>query len=181
MSSVRVGTLPAGTLLESVRAAGAYTDCYVTDVPGAIAHSTYVEAFYTTSLFKIERQLLAWFAQRPASDADAKALAHGRVTSFSAWRVEARSESELLLADMSGRTKSWLMTQAAGHADGTPGTRLHFGSAVLPVRRHADDTSGNMGVAFQALLGFHKLYSRLLLGSARARALALTPAGHTQK
>ena len=44
-------------------------------------------------------------------------------------------------------------------------TTLFFGSAVLPRRR------GGLGWQFSALLAFHKLYSRVLLGSA-ARRLA---------
>lgn len=43
------------------------------------------------------------------------------------------------------------------------GTTLYFGSAVVPRKR------GGMGWPFTALLGFHKLYSRVLLGSAVRR------------
>ena len=44
-------------------------------------------------------------------------------------------------------------------------TRLYFGSAVVPVK---DARSGRprFGLPFRALLGFHKLYSRVLLGAA---------------
>ena len=47
-------------------------------------------------------------------------------------------------------------------------TRLYFGSAVVPIRDHATGES-KMGFAFEALIGFHTLYSRVLLNAARAR------------
>jgi hypothetical protein len=43
------------------------------------------------------------------------------------------------------------------------GTRLFFGSAVVP------DRHGRMGAGFSALLWFHKIYSVALLRAARAR------------
>jgi hypothetical protein len=56
---------------------------------------------------------------------------------------------------------------SAREADGAA-TRLYFGSAVVPVRH---PTTGNHTWAscFNALLGFHKIYSSVLLGAARAR------------
>ena len=53
---------------------------------------------------------------------------------------------------------------------GTTGTRLYFGSVVVPVH---DPKTGEMGLGpvHGPLIGFHKLYSRLLLGAA-ARRLA---------
>ena len=58
----------------------------------------------------------------------------------------------------------------AGTAHGaeTKGTRLYFGSAVVPVMNAATGKS-EMGFVFKALLGFHKLYSRALLSAAAAR------------
>ena len=46
-------------------------------------------------------------------------------------------------------------------------TRLYFGSAVVPVVHEASGQR-RMGFGFRALLGFHKLYSRILLRSAVA-------------
>ncbi len=48
------------------------------------------------------------------------------------------------------------------------GTRLDFGSAV-GLGRAAEPSHASMGTAFNLLLSFHKLYSRILLGAARAR------------
>ena len=48
------------------------------------------------------------------------------------------------------------------------GTRLYFGSAVVPTRDRATGEA-RMGTVFRALLGFHKLYSVILLSAARSR------------
>ena len=69
------------------------------------------------------------------------------------------------MCDIGGRTRSWLMASPAqkpGH------TRPYFGSAMVAV---VDRSTGkpSIGFPFKALLGFHKFYSRALLGSARSR------------
>ena len=143
----------------------------------AVSQSTFVEAFYTTPLFKLERILLAWFARKPASDAHARQLASGLRETFDAWRMVKQDEEQLLLADLTGRTKSWLMSEAIATTAANTGARLYFGSAVLPVRRtdRGTDrgTDAGLGIAFHALLGFHRLYSRLLLRAAGSRAQML--------
>ena len=54
---------------------------------------------------------------------------------------------------------------------GAPGgTRLYFGSVVVPERNARTGYSG-MPAAHRSLLAFHKVYSRMLL-SAAARRLA---------
>jgi hypothetical protein len=164
MSGPRIGIqpceLPADALLRRLRDASAYTDCYGATVAGDVTHARFVEAFYTTGLFKLERAILAAFVARPSTDAQARALASGETDAFAAWTVEARAEDQLLLCDYRGRTRSWLMRAAA---DGG-GTRLYFGSAVVPVAKA--DGSRSMGGAFAALLAFHRLYSRALLQAA---------------
>lgn len=166
-SSIQPCTLPPSALLAKYALGGAYTDCYATELPGPVSHAQYVEAFYTGALFKLERRLLAWFLGKPSTDAQARELATGTAGQFSAWRVEERSADQLLMCDLGGRTRSWLMVAPAGRAD-APATRLYFGSAVVPV---VDRRSGqaSMGLVFKALLGFHKLYSRALLSAARSR------------
>ena len=103
---------------------------------------------------------------KPSSDAQVLQLAAGAINTFAAWTVEARDDQQLLLSDYRGRTRSWLMAVPVA---GTPATRtrLYFGSAVVPLR--ASDGSQHMGWLFHALLGFHRLYSRLLLRGALAR------------
>jgi hypothetical protein len=143
--------------LQRYREQGAYTDCFAIDVPGQVPHAAFVEAFYTTSVFKLERLLLGLFVSRPSNDAEARELAGGNREKFAAWSVEARAPGQLLMCDFAGSTRSWLMAEAAGQ-----GTRLYFGSAVVRSRQ---------GGAFRALLGFHKLYSRILLRAAVSRLL----------
>lgn len=164
---IRPCPLPPNALLAKYTHGGGYTDCYTTLVARPVSHADYVEAFYTGALFKLERLLLARFASRPSTDAQAGELACGGRESFAAWRVEARSADQLLMCDYTGRTRSWLMVAPDG-ADGAAATRLYFGSAVVPV---VDKSTGQpaMGFMFKALLGFHKLYSRALLSAARSR------------
>jgi hypothetical protein len=139
----------------------------MTEVAGCVSQAAFIEAFYTTPLFKVERGILAAFARRPSTDRDARQLAKGIAPHFAAWRVEKQTAEQLLLADFSGKTRSWLMAVPQDAADST---RLYFGSAVVA---HVDKISGRaqMGLVFRALLGFHKLYSRLLLRAARSRVL----------
>ena len=158
--------VPPNSFLRQHKDGPRYADCYVIKVPGTVTQAAYIEAFYTSPLFKIERTLLQYLASKPASDADAKALAGGAATKFSAWRVEAQSLSELLLADFTGRTRYWLMAVPAPLGNDPPGTLLYFGSAVVPRSRQG---AQSMGWLFHALLDFHRLYSHLLLRAACKR------------
>jgi len=168
--SVHPCAIPATAFLRKYQEGGAFADCYVVWVDGAVTQSGFVKAFYTTRLFKIERTLLEWFAKKPATDGDAQRLADGAAATFSAWRVEEQGPDQLLLADFTGRTRSWLMAVPASHdaANGAAATWLYFGSAVVPRRSRTGEAAG-MGWGFHALLGFHRLYSRLLLAAARRR------------
>ena len=159
--------LPEGALLGRYAGSGAYTDCYATEISGTVSQAQYVVAFYTTSLFKLERAILKFALAMPSTDAQAGQLADGSINAFAAWRVEARSESQLLLCDFRGRTRSWLMVAPVAGKGGAR-TRLYFGSAVVPVH---DARKGKpaMGLVFRLLLGFHKLYSVALLRAARSR------------
>lgn len=162
---------PDATLLRACAQAGAWADCFTTEVDGAVTPATYIEAFYTSGLFKLERQILRLLLGKPSTDADARQLAQGTAETFAAWRVEGRNERELLLTDFTGRTRSWLMATAIDGPAGAARTRLYFGSTVGRVApRGAGRTE--LGFWFHALLGFHTLYSRLLLRAARNRVLA---------
>ncbi|WP_200953798.1 MULTISPECIES: hypothetical protein [unclassified Duganella] len=152
-----IADLPQDALLQRYREQGAYTDCFAIDVPGQVPHAAFVEAFYTSAVFKLERLLLALFVARPSRDAEARELASGQRQQFAAWSVEGRAPGQLLMCDYAGSTRSWLMALPAGQ-----GTRLYFGSAVVRSRQ---------GGVFRALLGFHKLYSRILLRAAASRVL----------
>ena len=161
MFSVKACALPGNALLQDYRRSGAYTDCYATDVAASVSHALFVEAFYTTFLFRLERLILKWMMSRPSSDFQAHQLAIGDTDSFAAWRVEGRANNQLLLSDYRGRTRSWLMVD-----ESTTGTRLFFGSAVVPV---AGDGDPKLGVIYRVLMGFHKMYSVALLSLARSR------------
>ena len=171
MPDVHRCEVPADSLLHLYQRAAGYADCYVIEVPGPVTQEAFIEAFYTSPLFKVERTLLKYLVSRPASDTDARQLAQGKASSFSAWRVEGQSASELLLADFTARTRSWLMAVPVPGPIPASRTRLYFGSAVVS---RASDGSGRsgMGWLFYALLGFHSLYSRLLLSAASRRVRA---------
>ena len=159
--------LPDGALLRTYVAEGAYADCFATEIATSASLAAYVEAFYTTIPFKLERLVLALLVAKPSSDADARRLARGETETFAAWTVEARAPDQILLCDFLSRTRSWLMiapTEAGG-------ARLYFGSAIVPVGMGSG--RGRFGFPFNALLGFHKLYSRILLVAARSRVIRL--------
>jgi hypothetical protein len=162
-SAVTPCELPQDAFLRRYSVEGSYADCYTATIATPVTHAAFVEAFYTTPLFKTERVLLSWFAGRPSTDDQARQLSAGTLDSFAAWSVEERSANQLLLADASGRTRSWLMSAPAGG-----GTRLLFGSAIVPVAR-AERTNRSPGTVFRILLRFHKLYSHLLLRAAKSR------------
>ena len=144
-------SLPDGVLLGRYRGA-AYTDCFITTVSRAVTLPEFVNAFYSSGIFRLERFILARFGHR-STDQDIRALASGAADRFAAWRVEGRGEAQLLLCDLAGRTRSWLMVEPDG-----AGTRLYFGSAVI-----------SRSAAMRALLAFHKVYSRMLLRAAARR------------
>lgn len=162
MAAVEATALPTGALLEAYARADAYTDCYAVSLPRAVSLAEFIAAFYTTPVFRLERWLLARTLRLPSTDRDALALAQGQSGTFAAWQVETREANQVVLA--AGRTRSWLMVgpRSSGTGDATT---LFFGSAIVPRGR------GALGWRYGALLGFHKLYSRVLLGAA-ARRLA---------
>jgi hypothetical protein len=165
MASIQTCSLPNKSFLRRYHDEGAYTDCYVSEISGQVSQTQFVEAFYTSPLFKLERLLLSLLVSRPSTDSQARELAEGNIEKFAAWSVEDRDNNQLLLADFQGRTRSWLMTNIdeGGHS-----TRLYFGSAVVPI---VDKITGEsrMGFLFRALLGFHRLYSWALLRLAVSR------------
>ena len=160
MAAIRSEALPIGALLESYRDSDAYTDCFATDVDGAVAHSDYVYAFYTSWLFKMERFILTWVVNKPSNDMEAAVLTEEGANSFAAWSVEGRTSNQLLMCDYQRRTRSWLMTEALDNS-----TRLYFGSAVVSLRPYGQKDRA-FGVVFHLLVGFHKLYARALVRAA---------------
>lgn len=167
MFSIETCPLPDGALLGRYAAPRAFADCYVTEVGLPVTIARFVAAFYTTPVFRLERLILTWALARPSTDAEAEQLASGHTNAFSAWRVEDRRDDQLLMSDVKGRTRSWFMV-SPDQVGIAPRTRLYFGSAVLPVVNPETGAAG-MSLGFRALLGFHHIYSEVLLYSARLR------------
>lgn len=156
---------PAGSLLAAYAARGEYTDCFRVERHGGVPLSAWIEAFYGSPLFRLERWLLARLAGSPSSGPDLLDLAAGRADRFAVWRVEARRPDEILLAV--GATRSWLgVRPVAGGPDGR--VALFFGSAL--VRRDHRPHPGPVRATF----GLHRAYSRALLRAA-VRQLRHTP------
>ncbi|GCL60941.1 hypothetical protein [Pseudaquabacterium pictum] len=162
--------LPDGAFLADYARRGAYTDCFATTLPGRLGLAALVEAVYTSPLFKLERWVLATLLRLPSTDAQARQVALGHAERFAAWRVERRSDTQILLD--AGQTRLWLAV-AAGPA-GAASTTLLFGSAVLPRR-----PGGRFGWLFHALVGAHRVYSRQLLAAAARRIGAVGLAQQT--
>ncbi len=74
----------------------AFADAYTLDLPRVVSLADFVEAFYTTRLFKLERWVLTLLG-RPSSDRAARELAQGRGQRFAAWTTQARTDHELLM------------------------------------------------------------------------------------
>ena len=157
---VREVALPDDSLLRRYAGDGGYADAYAVEFDRLVSFEDYVAGFYSTRLFALERFVLM-LVGRPSSTSQIRALARGERDRFAAWTVEGRGDGQLLLADDTGRTRSWLMCEPLAGG----GTRLYFGSAVVP---RIDPRTGQrrMGAGFRALLGFHRQYSRALLGAA---------------
>ena len=166
MPTVADTPVPPASLLGRLAAQrGAFADAYMLRLPPTITLAEFVEAFYTTRLFKLERWLIAR-SGRPSSDADVRAIARGEDGRMAAWTVEARVAGELLMHEDSGVTRSWFKAEAGeGGA-----TILWFGSALIP-RRRGPGGEPRFGWHVHALMGFHRWYSRALLRAA-ARRLA---------
>lgn len=167
MFSINPHPLPDHALLKRYVEQDAYTDCYHTEIDHSVTHNQFVEAFYTTWLFKLERLILKWSVSKPSTDTEAKQVAEGNIDHFAAWSVEDRADHQLLMCDFQGRTRSWFMTISdRNNPEGK--TQLYFGSAVtkVPDKKTGKET---LGKGYSLLLGFHKLYSVALLACARAR------------
>ena len=170
MFSIEKCAVPTNAMLANYSMDGTYTDCYTTEIPGLITFPEFVFAFYTTLIFKLERLILKWMVSKPSTDAQARQLADGEIEKFAAWHVENKSKNEILMCDFLGRTRSWLMVAPVNTASGAR-THLYFGSAVVPIR-NSKTGELSLGFGFQALLGFHKIYSVLLLHFAKSRIMS---------
>ena len=167
MFSIEKCPVPANTMLDTYSMTGAYTDCYLTEIPGHVSFPEFIFSFYTTPLFRLERLILTMTVSKPSTDVQARQLADSEIEKFAAWHVENRSENELLMCDFLGRTRSWFKVIPINETR----TKLYFGSAISS-RRDPRTGKLSLGLGFQALLGFHQIYSVLLLYSAKSRMVS---------
>jgi len=169
--SIKACSLPDISLLNIYKNNGSYTDCYTTDILKDITHEQYIQAFYSTKVFKLERAILKWAIAKPSSDQQVTLLANSEINSFAVWDVEKRCNNQLLMCDHFNRTRSWLMVEpieCKNQSENSGKTRLYFGSAVVP-QTHEQTGKPSFGFIFHALSLFHKLYSITLLYSAKLR------------
>jgi hypothetical protein len=166
MFPIRKRPVPANTSLYKYLIDGAYTDCFLTEIPGRVSFPDFLFAFYTTPLFRLERFILQLTVSKPSTDLEARQVANGTSAYFAAWHVEDRSENEILMCDFQERTRSWLMSIPLSAAGGTR-TQLYFGSAIVP-KQNPKTGQLSLELGFQALLGFHQIYSIVLLYSAKS-------------
>ena len=157
---------PVGSLLaEQAQLSGYYTDCFSIHLEQSVTLPEFMNAFYTTPLFRLERLLLSLTVKGRMTDANVTALSRGESDRLAIWQVEARKECEILLS--AGRTKSWLMV--ARQEGGGDDTQLFFGSVVVPEPPKRERDAPRLGPVFDSLLSAHRIYSRLLLSSAAQR------------
>jgi len=155
----RAISVPRDALLQRYVGKGAtYTDAFEVMSPHAVDLAAFIEAFYTTWLFRLERMVLTLAYRRRIKDSDVKALAQG-ATQFAVWRVEDRGEDQILLCDLGGHTRSWLAVSAKEGGV----TRLVFGSAVVV------GDGQPLGMSVRLLIPLHRFYFRTLLRLAERR------------
>jgi hypothetical protein len=168
MFSIMQEAAPEDSLLKTYRGGvhperwGRYGDCFSARVDRAVSLADFVFAFYTSPVFRLERWLLRVFIGAASSDTGARALADGSAASFAAWYVGDRTATQLLMCDRFERTRSWFRVLAL---DGG-GTLLQFGSAVA-AGREKGAAAATPSRGFRLLLGFHVLYSKILLNAAK--------------
>lgn len=174
MTRIVQGPVPDDALLKTYRGGphpelwDAYADCFSAFVDRPVSLAAFVIAFYTTPVFRLERLILRVAIGAASTDEDARQVAGDERDTFAAWRVGARTETQLLMCDRYDQTRSWFCVTPQGSA----GTLLQFGSGI--VARRSATGEKRMSPTFGMLLWFHKLYSRILLGSA-VRRLRRTP------
>ncbi len=131
---------------------GTYTDCFEVMHPMEADLSAFIEAFYSTWLFRLERVVLSVALRKRITHSDVKALAQG-ADHFAVWQVEKRDEAQILLCDNAGATRSFL---AVAPKDGGV-TRLLFGSAVIA------RTDGTLAPIVRISTPLHRFYAKSLL------------------
>lgn len=141
-----------------------FMDCFACELARPVTLPEFIGAFYDSLPFRLERRILQMLLGRPSTTQDVAALASGAAEHFAAWVVLERTDTQILLGDYRGQTRSWLALRPLPGG----GTQLLFGSGIRSV---PDPVTGapSRSWGFRALGGFHVLYSRVLLSAARRR------------
>ena len=161
--SIKETDFPSGALLldhdENMQPAMA--DCFSLTLNKNVTIASFLAAFYTSKIFKIERKILAFALQKPSTDEQAIALSKSQRDTFAIWTQAYRDNEQIVLSDFKGSTKSWLMVKQITSSE----TQIFFGTAVMPTVKK-DGSLGEPSKLFVILGSFHRLYSKLLLWSA---------------
>ncbi len=163
MPKVIASELPSHALSTSYKEQGAFVDCYYIDITKDISLDKYIQAFYTTAIFKLERSLLSLATFKCTKDDEAIELSLEKSDSYSIWTVEGRQSNQIMLRDFTGNTRSWLMVEKLNENEMS--TRLYFGSVVVP-KNITENKQASFGVLFHLFGKFHEIYSRALLNAA---------------
>ena len=154
--------VPSGSLIAQFGAdPDYYADAFTARARPGIDLREFLAVFYRTLPIRAERQVLR-LAGHGSNDEDVTRLTNDDADRFAMWSVESRRADEILLSDLSGRTKSWLKVEPVEGA-----TQLWFGSILVPFQQK----NGGFGIGglATALIGPHRFYSRVLLRSAAKR------------
>lgn len=158
MFSVHASPLPDSAALKQFAAVpGVHIDCYRADVSKDISLSDYAIAFFDSPVFRLERRLIALVGGKASRRADVEAFALGKSDTLSEWQVVERDADQILLAVGDGPIRTWIMRESP-----QDGTALYFGSAILPMHG-----ASKIALGFRLLMGFHRLYARVLLFAAQ--------------
>jgi len=103
---------------------------------------------------------------KSSTDAEPRPMAEGTTGSFAARTVEDRGENNILMCKFRHRIRFWLMVSTL-RENGIK-TRLYFGSAVTPVQNQ-NRGELSLGLAFNALAGWSRIYSEALSYSAKSQ------------
>lgn len=138
-----------------------YADCYSVNLPCEADLSAYLTAFFSLPIMRLERLIIAAMGT-PSRAQDVAALASGASDQLAIWKVEQRTEDQIVMRVSGGRIRTWLMRENTND-----GTRLYFGSSVEPIEK--PDGTVTLGPSIKTLEGFHRLYSRILIAGAARR------------
>lgn len=138
-----------------------YTDSFMYESTENISFESFIHSFYVSKVFKLERFLLRLFLRKSITDGMAEELAKGERDNYAAWNEEYRNDNQLLMADITGSTKSWFMVEK--HSNGC---KLYFGTVVMSKKDKAGQPKSPMPL-FSWTVPAHKFYSKALLWSAK--------------